>query len=194
METKITISTDDYVLIDISRLDWNDIGGSMPAIPSNAHHVIWDGSAGEIQYNDGTVNLALTSVSDAVGSTTISSLLTWGDTRLDEINASLLANELALLNEWYGIRRKRDDLLLKCDWTQGADSPLDSGTKTSWATYRAALRDIPSTYSGTEPKLLRLLNNGILQLGTGIDASDNSITGSSDVLTPPSDIFSTIDF
>lgn len=40
------------------------------------------------------------------------------------------------------VRFKRDELLTQCDWTQMPDSPLDSTTKASWATYRIALRDI----------------------------------------------------
>lgn len=39
------------------------------------------------------------------------------------------------------VRLERDSLLLSSDWTQAADAPVD---KTAWATYRQALRDIPS--------------------------------------------------
>jgi len=35
----------------------------------------------------------------------------------------------------------RDRLLQECDWTQGADSPLNDTKKTEWQTYRQALRD-----------------------------------------------------
>ena len=45
--------------------------------------------------------------------------------------------------EWSRIRTVRDDLLVKSDWTQGADTPLASGKKTEWATYRGKLRDLP---------------------------------------------------
>jgi hypothetical protein len=37
------------------------------------------------------------------------------------------------------VRMKRDDLLVKSDWTQVADAPVDA---TAWSTYRQALRDI----------------------------------------------------
>ena len=40
------------------------------------------------------------------------------------------------------VRSVRDKLLILSDWTQMPDSPLDSSTKTSWATYRTGLRDI----------------------------------------------------
>ena len=48
-----------------------------------------------------------------------------------------------LSEEWKSIRLKRDGLLTNSDWTQGADSPLASAKKTSWATYRTKLRDVP---------------------------------------------------
>ena len=61
----------------------------------------------------------------------------------------ILANELS---GWeisdkeamFQLRKQRDQLLLECDWTQGVDSPLDSTTKTAWATYRQKLRDLTS--------------------------------------------------
>jgi hypothetical protein len=39
------------------------------------------------------------------------------------------------------VRRSRTEMLKDCDWTQIADSTAD---KTAWATYRQALRDVPS--------------------------------------------------
>ena len=48
-----------------------------------------------------------------------------------------------LADEWKQIRTERDRLLTNSDWTQGADSPLASGKKTEWATYRTKLRTLP---------------------------------------------------
>lgn len=39
------------------------------------------------------------------------------------------------------MRQQRDYLLSRSDWTQVADAPVD---KAAWATYRQALRDVPS--------------------------------------------------
>ena len=47
------------------------------------------------------------------------------------------------------IRRKRNLLLSSSDWTQGVDSPLSDTQKSAWATYRTALRDLPSSNSST---------------------------------------------
>tara|TARA_Y100000590_G_scaffold465369_1_gene637487 strand:- start:21 stop:410 length:390 start_codon:yes stop_codon:yes gene_type:complete len=45
--------------------------------------------------------------------------------------------------EWERIRSVRDDLLMRSDWSQGADSPLSASKKTEWATYREKLRELP---------------------------------------------------
>ncbi len=45
------------------------------------------------------------------------------------------------------IRRERNDRLYGCDWTQSADAQLSNAKKTEWATYRQALRDLPSDSS-----------------------------------------------
>ena len=43
------------------------------------------------------------------------------------------------------MRNQRDLKLLRSDWTQFNDSPLSDSNKAAWSTYRAALRNIPST-------------------------------------------------
>lgn len=43
-----------------------------------------------------------------------------------------------------GLRQQRDLLLQKSDWTQVSDAPVNQG---AWATYRQALRDLPSNTS-----------------------------------------------
>ena len=44
------------------------------------------------------------------------------------------------------LRTYRNNALRVSDWTQGADSPLSNSKKAEWATYRQALRDLPSTH------------------------------------------------
>lgn len=51
---------------------------------------------------------------------------------------------------WYVVRRKRNDLLYDCDWTQGNDSPLTGQAKQAWKDYRQLLRDIPQTCANPE--------------------------------------------
>ena len=58
----------------------------------------------------------------------------------EEIQA---AKDSAMAN----IRATRNQLLKDCDWTQIADCTVD---KAAWATYRQALRDLPSGI--TEPR------------------------------------------
>ena len=55
---------------------------------------------------------------------------------------------------WKRLRQKRDKLLVESDWSQGADVP--DALKTSYATYRTDLRDLPTTV--TKPDV-ETLNN-----------------------------------
>ena len=43
------------------------------------------------------------------------------------------------------VRQQRNALLAASDWTQANDSPLANDKKIEWATYRTALRDLPSS-------------------------------------------------
>ena len=42
-------------------------------------------------------------------------------------------------------REKRNALLAASDWTQANDSPLAAEKKVEWATYRTALRNLPTS-------------------------------------------------
>ena len=57
------------------------------------------------------------------------------------------AVQLRLDNYTDLLRQTRNQLLLESDWTQGADSVLNSTKKTEWQTYRQSLRDITSGIS-----------------------------------------------
>jgi len=48
---------------------------------------------------------------------------------------------------WTSLRAQRNQLLTASDWTQGNDSPLSTESKSAWATYRQALRDLPEVTS-----------------------------------------------
>ena len=62
--------------------------------------------------------------------------------KTEEELAELETAEIA--REAQNARVFRDKLLLESDWTQGSDSPLTTEKKTEWATYRAALRNLPT--------------------------------------------------
>ncbi len=55
-------------------------------------------------------------------------------------------NETSIPDEWYfeRLRLWRDSELRASDWTQTDDAPVN---KAAWATYRQALRDLPSQSS-----------------------------------------------
>ena len=42
-------------------------------------------------------------------------------------------------------REKRNALLAASDWTQANDSPLSAEKKVEWASYRTALRNLPTS-------------------------------------------------
>ena len=64
-----------------------------------------------------------------------------------EMSASEIANQLAFLAEV--ARIQRDGELRRSDWTQMPDCTIPN--KAAWATYRQALRDIPSQATFPEP-------------------------------------------
>ena len=55
-----------------------------------------------------------------------------------------------IVPQW--LRQRRNLHLTDSDWTQGADSPLSDSKKAEWATYRQALRDLPTTYPNPTSK------------------------------------------
>jgi len=106
MATQIVILKDDYIKIDDSfHISWVDKGNAMPALPSTLHAVIWNDLVGqnEIQSKDANGNMTgntdLNSTSDAVGSTTIADLLTWGETRKGQIETAYAAYDAAVADD-----------------------------------------------------------------------------------------------
>jgi hypothetical protein len=96
MATHIVISNEDYATVDDFHIQWEDKGNAMPSIPNTIHYVVWNNSSSpnEIQNKDAstgamTGNTELSTASDAVGSTTIADLLTWGDTRKGQIETAI---------------------------------------------------------------------------------------------------------
>tara|TARA_R110002153_G_scaffold68627_1_gene182266 strand:- start:710 stop:1129 length:420 start_codon:yes stop_codon:yes gene_type:complete len=48
------------------------------------------------------------------------------------------------------LKKMRNNRLTNSDWTQAVDSPLLDSKKAEWATYRQALRDLPTSYSDSD--------------------------------------------
>ena len=119
MATQIVIHNDSSIKIDDSyHIEWVDKGNAMPSLPSTIHAVIWNDLVGqnEIQSKDASGNMTgntdLNATSDAVGSTTVSALLTWAETRKGQINSAELdaanAKENAKTN-WIDAGNAEDD-------------------------------------------------------------------------------------
>jgi hypothetical protein len=59
--------------------------------------------------------------------------------------------------KWEFLRLHRDRLLAASDWTQLPDAPV---SKTTWATYRQALRDLPAQGGLAEDAVIPSAPNG----------------------------------
>ena len=107
MATQIVIGNGSFIKIDDSfHINWADKGNAMPALPDTIHFVIWNDLVGqnEIQNKDAstgnmTGNTDLNATSDAVGSTTVAALLTWGETRKGQIEAAQAAYDTAVADD-----------------------------------------------------------------------------------------------
>ena len=107
MATQIVIGNGSFIKIDDSfHINWADKGNAMPALPDTIHFVIWNDLVGqnEIQSKDAstgnmTGNTDLNATSDAVGSTTVAALLTWGETRKGQIEAAQAAYDTAVADD-----------------------------------------------------------------------------------------------
>ena len=140
MNTSLVIITSDKI-IGIGTTTISGIGTDMSWIPSNVHAVHWDGSSGEIEYNDGTANLGITSIGIySQADTTFNNEIQ----RRKDLNDEF-TNSSSFL--WMKLRNERDDLLLFSDFTQLSDTGLTDSKKAEWVTYRQSLRDLPSNTS-----------------------------------------------
>ena len=107
MATQIVIHNDSSIKLDDSfYIPWADKGNAMPSLPNTVHAVIWNDLVGqnEIQNKDPatgnmTGNTDLNATSDAVGSTTIADLLTWGETRKGEITTAMAAYDAVVADD-----------------------------------------------------------------------------------------------
>tara|TARA_Y100001938_G_scaffold147878_1_gene230124 strand:+ start:44 stop:487 length:444 start_codon:yes stop_codon:yes gene_type:complete len=99
MATQIVILNKDYMNIDNFHIGWVDKGKNWNDswLPDTIHAVVYNNLPGsnEIQNKDATThmmtgNQPLNATSDAVGSTTVADLLSWGETRKTQINSAVL--------------------------------------------------------------------------------------------------------
>jgi hypothetical protein len=109
MATQIVIANKDAITLDDSYvISWADKGKNWVDAwcPDTYHCVIWNNLTGqnEIQTKDAstgnmTGNTDLNATSDAVGSTTVADLLTWGETRKTQIEAAKTAYNNAIADD-----------------------------------------------------------------------------------------------
>ena len=128
-------------IIGIGTTIISGIGTDLSWIPSDVHAVHWDGSTGEIEYNDGNPNLEITSIGIySQAETTFNNEIQ----RRKDLDDEYLNSSTFL---WMKLRSERDNLLLSSDFTQLGDIGLSESKKTEWINYRQALRDLPANTS-----------------------------------------------
>ena len=135
MNTSLVIIVSDKT-IGIGTTIISGIGTDLSWIPSDVHAVHWNGSSGEIEYNDGKANLGITSI--GIYSQAETSFNNEIQRQKDLGDASVSQSSFL----WEKLRNERDNLLLFSDFTQLGDIGLSDSKKAEWVTYRQALRDI----------------------------------------------------
>ena len=132
----LTIITADKT-IGIGSTVISGIGTDMSWIPSDVHAVHWDGSTGQIEYNDGKSNVTMSEIG----------VYSQAETTFNN-ELKMRESPSPSSSDWdEDLRIRRNKKLTDCDWTQGNDTPLSNSKKTEWATYRQALRDLPDNTS-----------------------------------------------
>ena len=140
MNTSLIIVTEDK-LIGIGTTILSGIGTDMSWIPLDVHAVHWNGTSGEIEYNDGKPNLSISSIGIySQAETTFNNEIK----RRKDLDDEYLNSSSFL---WMKLRSERDNLLLSSDFTQLGDIGLSETKKTEWVNYRQLLRDLPANTS-----------------------------------------------
>ena len=140
MNTSLVIIVSDKT-IGIGTTIISGIGTDLSWIPSDVHAVHWNGSSGEIEYNDGKANLGITSIGlYSQAETTFNNEIQ----RQKDLGDASVSQSSFL---WEKLRNERDNLLLFSDFTQLGDIGLSDSKKAEWVTYRKALRDLPANTS-----------------------------------------------
>ena len=140
MNTSLVIIVSDKT-IGIGTTIISGIGTDLSWIPSDVHAVHWNGSSGEIEYNDGKAYLGITSI--GIYSQAETSFNNEIQRQKDLGDASVSQSSFL----WEKLRNERDNLLLFSDFTQLGDIGLSDSKKAEWVTYRKALRDLPANTS-----------------------------------------------
>ena len=128
-------------IIGIGTTILSGIGTDMSWIPSDVHAVHWDGSSGEIEYNDGKANLDITSIGIySQAETTFDNEIQ----RKKDLDDEYLNSSTFL---WMKLRSERDNLLVSSDFTQLGDIGMSESKKTECVNYIQELRDLPANTS-----------------------------------------------
>tara|TARA_A100001515_G_C4561554_1_gene206780 strand:+ start:170 stop:661 length:492 start_codon:yes stop_codon:yes gene_type:complete len=80
--------------------------------------------------------------------------------RFEKVEEDLQKEKDDYFNSWDRVKRERNSWLYKTDTIMVEDFPVSSSFKENIKSYRNSLRDLPNTYSSTEPKTITFDENG----------------------------------
>lgn len=115
-----------------NKLFFDQLDFSSCSIPSNVHALQWDGSSGEVEFNDGTLNQTITELP----SWAVSCSDLWESAKYALDNPAPLTDEEKILNN----KNKARELLFMSDWATLPDVNLSN--QSEWITYRSLIRSI----------------------------------------------------
>ena len=152
-----SLRVEEETIFDV-EIDW---------IPDNIHCIQWYGEeyGGELEFKpeDGPFgqkpfNERFTELGQWQGIVDI-----FYEEKQRRIDADIAAAEAAeaARDYWAELRAIRDELLLRCDWTQLSDVSLTEEQKTAWSVYRQQLRDLPGGITDPKPMVVAFYNGEI---------------------------------
>lgn len=138
MPTLTIVKDDKYVAVDGHGLNLSEV-----SLPANVHAVQWNGSSGEVEYNDGTPNETISSI-DAYSTITNDHATLKA---ANETAATQAANEQTALEATHGYKRQFDETTSYASigdqldqlYTDMVAGKLD--TTGTWATGIKAVKD-----------------------------------------------------
>ena len=136
---KLTIIPSDKY-IGIGSTGYVGINTDWSWIADNIHAVQWNDTYGEVEYNDGTSNVAITTI----GIYEPAIMHHEHETKRINLAQQKIEDDRENNTDWAKVLRKWRNIYLEdSDWIVAKSSEEGVAVPTEWKTYRKALRDIP---------------------------------------------------
>lgn len=130
---RVTLIIEDGTIINDGMV-FTELDFSSVEFPTNVRVVQWNGTSGEIEFSDGSMNEQISELPSYVNQC----VALHTDHKNSLMNPSAYSDAEILQN----VKSTRDSLLIQTDWIVLPDTPFTSAQKTAWKTYRQSLRDL----------------------------------------------------